>query len=146
MNDGDNASLAEFLKQFWNVRQQLPGDTDLFGILGICGDDADEFIEQFSARFGVDFTGYLWYFHHRDETFFNPGALFFKRPDQLVPRIPITPDVLLEAIRTKRWSLQYPEHRLPVARWDVIFAIPATALLMFACALCVEAIGSALHH
>lgn len=94
------------------------GDVDLFDDLGVEGDDAFEFMDDFAARFGVDMDGYRWYFHHGEEGH-NFGALFFRPPYRRVRRIPITPDILLEAIRTKRWPLAYPEHEAPDVRWDI---------------------------
>jgi len=135
--------LTEFLKEFGNECEPLPGDTDLFERLRIDGDDASEFIQQFAAKFDVDVTNFRWYFHHGEEGF-NLAALFFRSPDRRVQRIPIMPDVLLEAIRTKHWPLQYPEHRLPKVRWDTVFALPATLLLIAVVAVCVVAIGLAL--
>jgi hypothetical protein len=141
MNDDNDMLLTAFLKEFRDESEALPGDTDLFERLGIDGDDAFEFIERFAAKFEVDVTNFLWYFHHGEEGL-NPAAIFFRPPYCRVQRIPITPDVLREAIRTKHWPLQYPEHRLPRVRWDIVFALPATLLLFAAVALLAGALGA----
>lgn len=110
--------LDAFFQAFWNEERCPPDDADVFGQLGIEGDDAFEFIEAFANHFSVDMSGYCWYFHHAEEGM-NIGSLFFRSPDQRVERIAITPTILAEAIRTKRWPLQYPVHQLPKQRWDV---------------------------
>jgi hypothetical protein len=112
------SELDAFFQAFWN-EERCPGDdADVFVELGIEGDDAFEFIEAFADRFSVDMSGYRWYFHHAEEGM-NTGSLFFRSPDQRVERIAITPTILAEAIRTKRWPLQYPVHQLPAHRWDI---------------------------
>jgi hypothetical protein len=72
-------------------------------------------------KFEIDTTNYRWYFHHGEEAFLNFGAWLFKPPYRRVDRIPITPQVLAEALRTKRWPLKYPEHKLASVRWDIRF-------------------------
>jgi len=114
----NRSELDAFFQAFWNEDRCLPDDANVFGQLGIEGDDAFEFIEAFANRFAVDMSGYRWYFHHAEEGV-NTGSLFFRSPDQRVERIAITPDILCEAIRTKHWPLQYPTHRLPSVRWDI---------------------------
>jgi hypothetical protein len=47
------------------------------------------------------------------------GGLIFPSPDRRVKRIPITPGVLIEAIRTQKWPSSYPDHALPKVRWDL---------------------------
>lgn len=112
------SGLDAFFQAFWNEERCPADDADVFGELGIEGDDAFEFIEAFADRFSVDMSGYLWYFHHAEEGM-NTGSLFFRSPDQRVERIAITPTILAEAIRTKRWPLQYPVHHLPGHRLDI---------------------------
>ncbi|MFC3077718.1 hypothetical protein ACFODL_06420 [Phenylobacterium terrae] len=110
--------LAEWFEQV--LGEQLPreGDADLFDRFGICGDDASDFMDAFGARFDVTGDEYLWYFHHEEEGW-NFGALFFAPPNRRVERIPITPDILVRAIETGRWPVQYPPHALPKVRWDI---------------------------
>jgi hypothetical protein len=113
------AAVADFLKEFSATNTPLSGDADIFDSLGITGDDASEFIERFVNKFEIDAANYRWYFHHGEEPMLNIGGLFFKPPYRRVDRIPITPQILAEAIRAKRWPLEYPEHRLPRVRWDI---------------------------
>jgi hypothetical protein len=112
-------AVADFLKEFWATNAPLSDDADIFDSLGIDGDDAFEFIERFVSKFRIDATNYRWYFHHGEEASLNIGGLFFKPPYRRVAYIPITPQVLSEAIRTRRWPVEYPEHRLPSVRWDI---------------------------
>lgn len=112
----------------------LSDDADIFDSLGIDGDDAFEFIERFATKYEIDITNYRWYFHHGEEPFLNFGAWLVKPPYRRVGRIPITPQVLAEALRTKQWPLEYPEHKLPSVRLDIRFAnavlLGVVALLM----------------
>ena len=111
------SDLIEFLRLFSESPESLSDDADLFALIGLEGDDASDFIDRFSGRFGVDANGYRWYFHHAEEGW-NFGGLFFAPPDQRVERLPITPGILVEAIEAKQWALQYPLHDLPRVRWD----------------------------
>ena len=121
MTDAHHAAVAGFLKDFWGAATELYDDADIFDTLGIDGDDAFEFIERFATKFEIDIGNYCWYFHHGEEPFINFGAWLFKPPYRRVYRIPITPQVLAEAIRAKRWPLKYPVHNVPSVRWDIRF-------------------------
>tara|TARA_R110002051_G_scaffold279692_1_gene341180 strand:+ start:94 stop:519 length:426 start_codon:yes stop_codon:yes gene_type:complete len=109
--------LAEWFEEFWGEQLPIGDDIDLFERFGIEGDDASGFMDSFAAHFDVDGQDYRSYFHHRDEGT-NFGALFFAPPYRRVQRIPITPDMLVKAIETKRWPLTYPPHEVPAVRWD----------------------------
>jgi hypothetical protein len=117
VTDAD-AELCEFLAAWGDGAPKRDVDADVFGALGIDGDDGSEFIEQFAERFGVDMGGYRWYFHHGEEGW-GLGALLFRPPDWRVETIPITREILLEAIRSRRWPIDYPPHELPKVRWDL---------------------------
>jgi hypothetical protein len=111
------------LKNFWGTSTLLSDDADILDRLGIDGGDAFDLIERFATKFEIDITNYHWYFHHGEEVSVNTiGSWFFKAPYRRVDRIPITSQVLAEAIRTKRWPLEYPEHKLPSVRWDIRFS------------------------
>jgi hypothetical protein len=140
VSDHCTTLVAEFVNEFCRTTETLRSDTDLFEHLRISGDDVSEFMERFAARFEVDLSSYLWYFHHDEEFSLNFGALIFKRPNERVERIPITPAVLSEAIKTKSWPINYPDHRLPEVRWDIVLNLP----IMLVVILCVGLIVSAL--
>lgn len=110
--------LAEWFQGFWDAPLPASAAADIFEICGIDGDDASDFMEAFGARFDVDLDGYRWYFHHGEEGS-NFGRLFFKPPYRRVVRLPITPDILVEAIEGRQWPLRYPPHELPDVRWDI---------------------------
>jgi hypothetical protein len=112
------SDLSDFLREFWGEGGPLRDDADVFDCLGIEGDDAFDFIDRFAAGFGVDVNDYRWYFHHGEEGW-NLGGLFFRPPNGRVDRMPITPVILTEAIRSKRWPVRYPDHWLPRVRWDI---------------------------
>lgn len=134
MNDPQR-ELAEFIERVRDQKADFPDDADLFDRLGIDGDDAFEFMEQFSKNFAVDLSGYRWYFHNGEEGW-GLGGLIFRPPYRRVTPIPITKAILLEAMRTKAWPLRYPEHRLPRYRWDVfvnqLLVIPPFAIAALA--------------
>jgi hypothetical protein len=99
-------------------RDDLTLDTDLY-LGGVYGDDFWELIEAYSKKFEVDCSNFLWYFHSREEGM-NSGAFFFKSPDQCVERIPVTPQMLLNFTKTKKWGVVYPPYKIPTKRWDII--------------------------
>lgn len=127
--------LAEWFEGFWGAPLPADGDADLFDVCGIYGDDASDFMDAFGVRFGVDLDDYRWYFHHEEEGT-SPGALFFKPPYRRVKRVPITPDILVQAIDSGRWPLRYPPHELPAVRWDIrinqiLWVIPVILLALW---------------
>lgn len=130
------SELTEFLEHYSPARHGPSVDTDVFGALGVEGDDAFQFMDSFIARFDVDAGKYRWYFHHGEEGW-NFGGVFFRPPYRRVERMPLTASILIEAIETKDWPLQYPEHELPSVRWDIrlnqlliVLAFIALALLV----------------
>lgn len=110
--------LAEWFKEFLGETLPESDDADLFARFGIDGDDAVEFMDSFGERFEVAGENYRWYFHHGEEGA-NFGGFFFAPPYRRVKRVPITPDILIEAIEARRWPLEYPLHREPKVRWDI---------------------------
>lgn len=102
------AAVRAFVDELWGPLGRLADDDeDLFGTLGIEGDDASKFMDAFAERFEVDGANYLWYFHHGEEDW-SLGALFFKPIYRRVARIPITLAILTEAASTRRcrWSIR----------------------------------------
>jgi len=114
----EEQALADFIQDFWSVRERLPADCDVFDRLHMSGDDCSEFIEKFFEKYGIDPGNYLWYFHHGEEGH-NLGGVFFKPPNARVAKIPITPAILAASIRNRRWAIEYPPHSLPPVRWDI---------------------------
>lgn len=112
-----HSDLASFLEEY-SGGQAPSFDADVFDALGIDGDDAFEFMDRFTARFGISADNYRWYFHHGEEGW-NLGGIFFRPPYRRVKRIPVTTATLVEAIETRHWPLRYPEHELPSVRWDI---------------------------
>jgi len=122
--------IFSFLKTY--ACSNLHADTDLVADCGITGDDWDELIFDFSEKFSVDLSGYIWYFHAEDEAAFNnPGGWFFKPPYKRVHRIPVTPNLLLHVANTKTWDVRYPPHKLPRYRWDVVITTVICFTLLF---------------
>jgi hypothetical protein len=127
--DDPHAAIMSLLREFWPRAPDLGPDDDIFELTGIAGDDAFEFMQSYAARFGVDVSNYLWYFHHGEEGL-NYGALFFDPPHLRVDRIPITLAMLVQGIHGKRWPVQYPDHHLPKVRWDVWLQLPAMLFVL----------------
>lgn len=114
--------IIDFItKEFWETK--LTSDSDVFSEVGIDGDDCDEFLHKYSEKYSVDMNDFLWYFHYQDEaslTSFNIGDSLFKSPNQRVTTISITPKILTEFANSKKWNIDYPEHKLPKYRYDMI--------------------------
>lgn len=113
------SEIINFLEDFIGANPIHP-NTDIFYDLGVCGDDFSEMLEAYAATYDVDLSHYLWYFHSDDEGWPNFGGLFFKPPYARVERIPITPNLLAEFVQTKKWEIDYPKHKLPEKRYDII--------------------------
>jgi len=112
--------IIDFIeKEYW--KSNLKSDSDIFDMVKIDGDDCDELIIKYSEKYSVNMDNYLWYFHHQEEASINRlGSMIFKTPDKLVNRIPITPNMLTEFANSKTWNLDYPEHKFPKYRYDLI--------------------------
>lgn len=121
--------IIDFLK-IETACDNIAQDSDLEQDLGVTGDDFPELMEKYSIAFHVDMTTYLWYFHHNEEGFGGLGQLLFKSPRKIVKHIPITPTLLLEFANTGKWSINYPEHRLPKKRYDIITNQIAATLMV----------------
>ncbi|PKP16969.1 MAG: hypothetical protein CVU07_05180 [Bacteroidetes bacterium HGW-Bacteroidetes-23] len=105
-------------KEFW--KSNLNSDSDIFETLKITGDDCEDLLFKYKEKFDVDFDSFLWYFHFDEETSPFIGGLFFKSPCQRVKRIKITPKMLSEFANSKVWNIDYPEHKLPKYRFDIL--------------------------
>lgn len=112
--------IIDFIEtEYW--KSNLQSNSDIFETVRISGDDCYELIEKFSKKYDVDISNFLWYFHHEEEGSWNSiGGYFYKSPDKLVKRIPITPKMLTKFAETKKWEINYPEHKLPKYRYDML--------------------------
>lgn len=120
------AEISGFIKSKTGI-VNLNLNDDLLKDQGVSGDDFHELIADYQKIFNVDMTNYLWYFHS-DEEGNNIGGVFFKPPYERVNHIPVSPAKLLEFANKGRWEMEYPVHKLPKFRWDMI--INATLLLI----------------
>jgi hypothetical protein len=114
----DIKEIIDFLVDLSGTRNIDP-DSDIFKDIGITGDDFHEMIEKFGKKFSVNMNSYLGYFH-ADEEGLNIGGLFFAPPHKRVTRIPITPKILTEFAKIGKWGINYPNHKLPRKRIDLI--------------------------
>ncbi|MEI6945828.1 DUF1493 family protein [Paraflavisolibacter sp. H34] len=103
------------------VRGPLGPDTDLFEEAGLRGNDFQGMVGQFARKYGVNLEGYRWYFHTDEEGGTGGiGGRLFAPPYKRVERIPVTPRMLADFANSGRWSLPYPDHRLPPVRYDIL--------------------------
>ena len=121
--------VAEFVREQRGHAHVTPA-TRLVEDTGADGDDMFELMQRYSERFGVDLITYRWYFHHGEEGSWSLGGLFFEPPYKRVPHIPITVGMLHEFAEQKRWSIQYPEHRLPKRRVDMLINQVVVAVIL----------------
>jgi len=112
--------IIDFIEtEYW--KSNLQSNSDIFETVRISGDDCFELIEKFSKKYDVDISNFLWYFHHEEEGSWNSiGGCFYKSPDKLVKRIPITPKMLTKFAETKKWEINYPYHKLTEKRKDIL--------------------------
>ncbi len=100
---------------------EVNAESDLLNDLGCSGDDFDELISEYSTKFNVDMSSYLWYFHSDEEGHSNSiGRIFFKAPYERVKHIAVTPTLLLDSANQGKWLLTYPPHTLPKRRYDIL--------------------------
>jgi len=116
MNVSEQEIIGFIEKEFW--KSKLNSNSDIFNELKISGDDCDELLVKYSKKYQVDMSDFLWYFHHEEEGSSIFGFLF-KPPNKRVPRIPVTPKMLAEFANSKKWNIDYPEHKLPKYRFDM---------------------------
>lgn len=90
-------------------------NSELENDLGCTGDDFSELMEEYSKKFNVDMSNYLWYFHHYEEGMST--SFFYKSPAKAVTQIPVTPKMLHEFSKIGKWNVKYPEHTLPDNRF-----------------------------
>ncbi|WP_261843274.1 DUF1493 family protein [Aliamphritea ceti] len=117
----DIEKIYEFLIEEQGIkRSKLSPCCDLRNDLGIEGDYFSELIESFAEKHQVNMNYYRWYFHHGEEDW-SIGALFFVPPYDQVKTIGISPQILLDAARSKKWPISYPKHQMTKGRPDITF-------------------------
>ncbi len=110
--------IIDLIKEFTGCRH-VDFNSDIYKDLRVSGDDFHDLIDLIAATYQINMSSYLWYFHANEEGS-NIGGLFFKPPNARVSRIPITPRILTEIANKQNWDLQYPDHKLPRRRLDLI--------------------------
>jgi hypothetical protein len=104
--------------------------------LGLYGDDIEDLLTEYAARFGVDLSGFVWYFHTGEEGNGGIGAALFPPPNRRVREIPITLGMLHRFAEAGRWAVEYPPHEPPRKRPDLWLNL---AVLVVAVGLAVAA-------
>ena len=111
--------IIDFVKK-QTGSESITSDTDIFAN-GTVGDDFHELIESYARTYSVDMANYLWYFHADEEGGWNSiGGLFFTPPYKKVKRIPVTPALLTEFATKAKWHINYPLHKFPKRRYDIL--------------------------
>jgi acyl carrier protein len=107
MDENISLQVNSFIASRLNVSlETLMPDTRLREDLGVDGDDAIEFLEDFAETFGVDMTDFRFSKHFGPEAGFNPFyyayiSLLKKRK---VDTSPITISDLTTMAAAKRWT------------------------------------------
>jgi len=117
----DEKQIIDFIEtEFW--KSNLDSNSDIFNSLRIDGDDCEELLKKYTEKYNVDMSLFIWYFHYQEEASlsFRIGRLFFKNPYDSVKQISITPKLLTEFALTKKWNIDYPEHKLSKYRYDLL--------------------------
>lgn len=119
MNEISEEEIINLIeKKYW--KSNLSSNSDIFLELRIDGDDCEELLSNYALKYSVDMSNFLWYFHYQDEASINDiFGLIYKKSYQFVQYIPITPIMLTEFANSKKWNINYPEHKLPKYRNDI---------------------------
>ena len=89
------------------------GESNLPGVFGLEGDDADEFLKAFADHFKVDMTGFRDYFHYNaNEPPYYRTCFPVDASGKVIPDIPITISQLVRAAESGIWDMEYPAHRV----------------------------------
>jgi len=111
--------IRNFLEDYSGVYPDNP-NIDIWKDMHVTGDDFHEMIENYTKEYKIDMSSYLWYFHTDEEGHNFIGGLFFKPPYKRVKRIPITPKMLSDFVNLKEWNINYPDHKIPKKRYDLL--------------------------
>jgi hypothetical protein len=126
--------ISSLVKYHTAYKKPITAETRIVEDTGCYGDDLEELLLEYSEKFQVDMSSYLWYFHTREEGYLNFGALIFRTPDKYVGRISITAGMLKEFADKKIWAVNYPEHKIPSQRLDIQLTwIVISLLLLYGC-------------
>lgn len=110
MNDLKEQVLEIVSKHTGRPPSVLSLETDLFGDLGMDGDDALDLLLHIRSEFGVDMDAVQFDKHFGPETAFNPFAVMLPSWWRIRShRLPVTCGTLVEAARTQVWPLEYAE-------------------------------------
>ena len=124
--------IRNLLEDYSGISVEDP-NIDIYKELDITGDDFHEMIDKYSKKYKVDMSNYLWYFHANEEGS-SIGSLFFKPPYKRIKRISVTPQMLVDFIKTKKWEVEYPKHKIPKRRNDIRVNLILLVLFLIAIA------------
>lgn len=107
MSDTDDAVLAEIIesaKAFTRAKTVTP-QTRLYADLGMDGDDAEEFLGPFAARYGVDMGSMVW------ERFFSGEPTV---TDMLTPALVLAASVLSPSFAVRWQAARLAEREITI--------------------------------
>jgi hypothetical protein len=84
--------------------------------LGMTGDDASDFLEDFASTFDVDLSGLDFHKHFGPECAWVPGWLQAELEAKGYGMYPVTVAHLIDVAKAKRWIC--PPRRRPHPMWD----------------------------
>lgn len=108
MSEANDAVLAEIIesaKAFTHAKTITP-QTRLYADLGMDGDDADEFLTPFAARYGVDMRPMVW------QRFFSNEPTM---TDMLTPALILAASVLSPSFAVRWQAARHAEREITVA-------------------------------
>jgi hypothetical protein len=82
----ETKDIHELIRSETGYEGEITDQTTLYDDLGVYGDDMTDLLAEYSKRFQVDMSKYLWYFHNREEGWSFGGA-FFLPPNERVKQI-----------------------------------------------------------
>ena len=71
--------IDALVREHTGYRGPLSAETDLHADLRLISLDLDEFLSEFAERFGVDLSGFLWYFHMEEDGVSPVGGSSLRR-------------------------------------------------------------------
>ena len=81
--------VAELVRKRTGHAGPLTPATTLRDDLGVYGNVMTDLMADYAKRFGVEMSGYLWYFHSAEEGV-NPLWAVFPPPNARVPHVKVT--------------------------------------------------------
>ncbi len=106
--DSIRAYLYDTLSMLLEKSVQPDPKADLAELYDMTAFDFDVFFTMIDEDYPFEMNKYYWYFHCREHAKRPISRFLSQSPDEQVQRIPITIDLVEQAIKQKRWPVLYP--------------------------------------